>query len=102
MTRPDYEALDNQGLPYTRPSRVVGELPTPAQRIAALAEATPAIAQRIGIPACGVVKFGDPVFRAFVGLDRNKAKRHPDAALLLTMGDDVPLDYCASYKLAIT
>ena len=97
MNRPDYEALDNQGMPYTRHARVVGELPTPELRIAALAEATPVISRQIGIPAIRFVKFGNPVFKAFEGLDRNKAKRHPDSALLLTMGDDVPLDFCPSY-----
>jgi len=98
MTRPQYEALDKIGLPYIRPARVVGELPTPGDRLSALAEATTAIAEKTGLTAIKAIPFGAPVFSAFAGMTRPKAKHHVDSKLLLTMGDDVSLDYCNRYN----
>lgn len=98
MPRPDYEALDKQGLPFIRPARIVGELPTPEARHAALVEATIAIAERAGIRATADIKLSTPVFCALDGMRRTKAKHHEDSALLLTLGEDVPLEFCASYR----
>lgn len=98
MTRPIYEALDGQGLPYFRPAQVVGELPTPEERRSALFEATLAIASKIGIKQIDNVKFGTPVFCAFDGMTRPKAKHHPDSKLLLIKGCDIPLEFCLSYN----
>lgn len=44
------------------------------------------------------IPFGAPVFTAFASMNRPKAKHHVESKLLLTMGDDVSLDYCASYN----
>lgn len=98
MTRPQYEALDARGLPYSRPAQIVGELPAPEVRLAALFEAAPAIADKVGLKLTGRLKFGTPVFCAFDGMTRPKAKTHRDAKLLLTMGCDVSLDFCSSYN----
>lgn len=93
-----YEALDAQGLPNLRPALTIGELPTAEERQAALVEATPVIADKIGMPPVGVLKFALPVFSAFEGMTRAKAKHHPDEKLLLTQGCDVPLDFCPSFN----
>ena len=95
--RPEYEALDSRGLPYIRPAQVIGELPL-ADRKNALEAATAAIATKTGLSASKTIPFGAPVFIAFAGMNRPKAKHHPDSALLLTMGDDVSLDYVAAYN----
>lgn len=98
MIRPQYEALDAQGLPYLRAAQVVGELPTPGDRLAALVEATASIAKKTGLNAVKPIPFGAPVFTAFDGMNRPKAKHHVESKLLLTMGDDVDLAYCKSYN----
>lgn len=96
VKRPDYEALNGQGLPYIRPARIVGELPTPEARLAALDSATHAIAKRLGITALRRIGFGSPVHVAF-GLTRPQARNHAMASLLLTAGDDISLDHCPEY-----
>ena len=96
MTRPMYEALDAQGLPYLRPALTIGELPTPDERKAALVEATSGIAAKVGMQPVGVLKFALPVFSAF-DMTRAKSKHYPDEKLLLTQGCDVSLDFCASF-----
>lgn len=95
MTRPMYEALDAQGRPYVRPALTIGELPTPEERKGALVEATAGIAAKIGMQPVGVLKFALPVFSAFEGMTRAKAKHSPDEKLLITQGCDVSLDFCA-------
>jgi hypothetical protein len=75
---------------------VVGELPTPQERLAALVEALPRVAEKIGRQPVGPLKFGSPVFVAF--MTRQAAKNHPSAKLLLTSGDDLSLDFCPSYE----
>jgi len=97
MKRPDYEALDGQGLPYIRPSKVVGELSTPEARGAALESATMAVAKKLQLSALRRIGFGTPVHIAF-GMTRQQAKNHVDAKLLLTLGDDVSLDFCQEYN----
>lgn len=97
MTRPDYEALDGQGLPYVRPARVVGELPSPEERFVALESATQEVAKLLQINAQRRIPFGGPVFVAF-GLTRPQAKNHAQAQLLLTTGDSLSLDYCPEYN----
>lgn len=97
MNRPEYQALDKQGLEYLRPARVIGELPLEA-RAAALIEATAAIATKTGLKAVKHIPFGAPVFTAFEGMTRPKAKHHTEGKLLLTIGDDVSLDYCQTYS----
>lgn len=96
MTRPIYEALDAQGLPNLRPALTIGELPTSEERQAALVEATPAVADKVGMQPVGVLKFALPVFSVFEGMTRAKSKHHPEEKLLLTQGSDVSLDFCAS------
>jgi hypothetical protein len=97
MIRPDYEALDGNGLPYVRKANIVGELATPEARGAALASATIEVAKILNSPATRRIPFGGPVFIAF-GLTRPQAKNHPQATLLLTFGDDLSLDYCPEYN----
>jgi hypothetical protein len=96
MDRPSYQALNGEGLEYRRPALVIGELPWEA-RAAALDEATTSIARALNLTPQKAIPFGAPLFTAFVGMTRPIAKRHARSALLLTKGDDVPLDYCASY-----
>lgn len=96
MERPDYLALDSQGLEYLRKAREIGELPTPEARMAACVEAAGEIARQLGVTAPPTIKFGVPVFQSF-GMTRPQAKNHPNAKLLLTPGCDVSLDYCPSY-----
>ena len=96
--RPLYEALDRQGLPYMRPAKVIGELPT-ADVAAATDSATQQIAKMLNMSAVRCIQYGAPVFVAF-GLTRNQAKQHSLADLLLTRGDEVPLDHCPVYDAA--
>jgi hypothetical protein len=64
MNRPDYEALDGQGLPYVRAAKIVGELPTPECMMAALNEASEALARKLGLTAHKTISFGAPVHLA--------------------------------------
>ena len=95
--RPDYEALDGVGLPYVRSALVVGELPL-VQRMQALDAATESVAALTGLKAVKSIHVGAPVFLAFEGMNRARAKNHPAAQLLLTMGDDVSLDLVPAYN----
>lgn len=95
-TRPTYEALDQNGYPVIRSARVIGELTTPADRLAACSEATGAIAQRLGRPASRRIAFGLPVCAAF--MTAPEAKKHPQRKLLETRGCDISLDLCPSYN----
>ncbi len=96
MERPDYLALDSQGLEYLRKAREISELPTREDRLAACVEAAAEIARQLGVAAPPAIKFGVPVFQSF-GMTRPQAKNHPNAKLLLTPGADLSLDYCPSY-----
>lgn len=96
MKAPLYEALDGNGLSYTRPAQTVGELPTPEERGRALEDATMQVAKALGTAAQRRIGFGTPVHVAF-GLSRQQAKNHPQAKLLLTKGDDLPLRWCSLY-----
>ena len=98
LERPDYQALDAQGLEYTRKARTIGELPHD-DRGQALEVATTFIASLTGLKAVKRIPFGTPVFMAFEGLTRPKAKHHPHERLLLTHGTDVELDYYPSYSV---
>ena len=97
MNRPDYEALDGHGLPHVRQAKIVGELPTPNARMAALDSATLEVAKVLNTTAARRIPFGGPVFVAF-GFTRQQAKNHHEAKLLLTAGDDLSLDYCPEYN----
>lgn len=97
ISRPVYEALDERGLPHVREAKVVGELPTPEQRRAALLESASEIALIVGIPQICEVKFGSLVFRAFSGMSYRQARAHASAEILLVRGDDVPLYFCPSF-----
>ncbi len=94
--RPEYLALDNEGIEYSREARIIGELPL-SLRHQALEEATERICELVGMQASGRIAFGSPVFCAFNSLNRNRAKAHSQSKLLLTFGDDIPLDLCATY-----
>jgi hypothetical protein len=96
MQRPEYLALNEYGLEYSRLALIVGELPLEA-RAAALVEATSTIAIKTGLVAVKRIPFGAPVFTAFADMNRPKAKHHAESKLLLVTGDDVPLSYCPSY-----
>ncbi len=96
--RPDYEASDSMGFPYVRKARVIGELAT-SETKDALVEATSAIAKLINVEASGIIKYGTPAFLVF-GMNRNVAKRHAQADLLLTCGCDLSLDFCESFEPA--
>jgi hypothetical protein len=96
QNRPTYEALDQRGRPFTRPARIVAELPTPAARLAACDEATGAIAQLLGRTAQRRIAFGMPVFAAF--MTAPEAKKHPQKALLETRGCVVSMDLCTTYN----
>lgn len=95
ITRPDYEALDAQGLPYVRPARTIHELPSPEDRMAACASATAVVERQLGQTATRRIPFGAPVYTAF--MTRPEAKKHRDSALLLTLGCDLPLSLCPEY-----
>lgn len=95
--RPQYEALDKIGLPYMRKALVIGELEQ-SEIKPALDEATQTLAAKIGIEAIHPIKFGTPAFCAFKGMNRNTAKRHPEAATLLKHGDELSLDLCPGYE----
>lgn len=97
--RPSYEELDANGLSHIRPANVIGELPDAARQFAQ-AEATSAIASKVGQIQTGTIKLGSPVFCAFKGMTREKSKHHHESALLLTLGRDVSLDLCPSYQQA--
>jgi hypothetical protein len=97
-SRPDYEALDAQGYPYMREAKVVGELPL-ADRRPALDAALAAVSNSLGMPARKALSFGLPVFEAF-DLNRREAGRHEQAALLMTQGVNLSLDYIPAYALA--
>lgn len=88
---PIYEALDSTGKAYTRRARVIHELPSPTVRLAALGRATPALAVALGIPAMGMLRFGEPVFRAFGFTNVRQVRGHRHEALLLTQAADLPL-----------
>ena len=99
LIRPDYVALDGQGLNYARPSETIDELATPADRMAALETATHEVARRLQMTALHQIKFGTPVFVAF-GLTRNQAKTHAFSDLLLKLGSSLSLDCCPEYSPA--
>lgn len=94
-----HELRDIEGLFDTPPAQVIGELPA-AVRPTAQAEATAAIAGKVGLVQSRTIKLASPVFCAFKGMTREKSKHHHEAALLLTLGRDVPLDLCPSYGQA--
>ncbi len=96
MIRPDYEALDAQGLPYLRAAKTVGELPTPESRAAALAEASQALGDKLGLTVHKTISFGAPTHLAF-NMTRAQAKNHAQASLLLTKGEGLSLDHCPTY-----
>ncbi len=96
MERPQYLALNAQGLEYTRKAEIIGELPL-EDRALALIEATTAIGLKTGLVTVKRIPFGAPVFTAFAGMNRPKAKHHIESKLLLSMGDDVPLSFCPTY-----
>jgi hypothetical protein len=96
MKRPEYLALDNQGFEYQRLALVISELPL-EDRSPALLEATTVIAAKLGLTAAKPIPFGAPMFTAFEGMTRPKAKHHAQVKLLLTLGADVSLDYCPGY-----
>lgn len=96
QTRPTYEALDKKGHPYTRPARIIDELPTPPCRQSACSEATSAIAQLLGVSAMRGIAYGLPVFAAF--MTAPESKKHPQRRLLETRGCDISLDLCATYN----
>lgn len=98
VKRPEYEALNARGYPYMREARVVGELPL-ADRRPALDAALAAVSKSLGMPALKALSFGLPVFEAF-GLNRREAGRHEQAALLLTPGADLSLDFVPAYTSA--
>ncbi|MDZ7920664.1 hypothetical protein [Rhodoferax sp.] len=56
-----------------------------------------AVANELQLSAQRRIGFGVPVYVAF-GLTRPQAKNHRAAKLLMTMGDDLSLDYCAVYN----
>jgi hypothetical protein len=97
MNRPEYLALDGNGLEYSRQALIIGELPLEA-RAAALVEATSTIALKTRLVAVKRIPFGAPVFTAYAHMNRPKAKHHVESKLLLVTGDDVPLAYCPSYN----
>lgn len=91
MNRPIYEALDVSGQPYEREAQVVGELPTPRDRLKALETATGKLATALGLKARRTISLAVPVHVAF-GLTRAQAKHHSESELLLTTGEDLKLD----------
>lgn len=99
LIRPDYVALDGQGIDYVRPAHTIDELATPADRMAALETSTHEVARRVQMTALHQIKFGTPVFVAF-GLTRNQAKTHAFSELLLKHGASLSLDCCPEYRPA--
>ena len=97
MKIPQYEALDKEGLPYTRAAQSIGELPKPEDRRKALEAATLEIAKQLNSVAQRRIGFGTPVHVAF-GLTRQQAKNHAQASLLLVKGDALPLSCCGCFS----
>lgn len=99
MKRPDYEALDHQGLTYIRPARIISELPH-ASRASALISATETLSALLGQPSLNNIHFGTATYEAFDmrPTGRAWAKNHDQAPLLLLMGGDLPLDMCPEYE----
>lgn len=92
---PDYEALNSHGSPYVRPATLIGELPI-SDIPPALQSATACLAMLVERPQLRTIAFGTPAYEAF-GLTRAQARAHPQAALLLTKGDSLPLRRCPDY-----
>lgn len=88
-----YRALDSNGREIERFARVIGELPSPADRLMACRDAAKSIAKLIGQTAPDRISFGVPAYQAF-GITRGEAKKHEHAEVLLKSGDDMPLIYC--------
>jgi hypothetical protein len=95
--RPDYEALDGQGLTVVRKAKVVGDLEL-SERLDALRDAASSIETITGIKISKEIKFGTPVFCAMEGMTRNKAKQSKHSKLLLGIGSEIPLEFCKSYE----
>ena len=86
-------AAFGEGGEFVRQAVVIHELPTPAMRQQACADATTAIASALKLTPKRSIPFGAPVHLAF-GITRPDAKKHAHAPLLLTRGCDVPLIHC--------
>ena len=97
VERPEYIALDSQGIEYTRKAIAIYELPTMEERMNACIEAAVEVSRQLGLPCPKQIKFGVPVFQSY-GMTRQQAKNHPQSKLLLTPGSDLSLDFCVSYK----
>lgn len=94
--QPYCEGLDANGCPVIRRAKIIDDLLTPAERLAACASATVIIEQILGMTASRPFPFGAPVYMSF--MTRPKAKRHHHRELLLTRGCDVSLYYCPEYN----
>ena len=96
MERPIFDGADGQGIPMSRPAKVVGELPTAADQAAAFASALSTLGKQLGLKLVNEIRLGTPIHLAF-GLSRQQAKQHELAQALLSRGDDVSLDLCPEY-----
>jgi hypothetical protein len=97
VERPEYIALDSQGIEYTRKAIAIHELPTVEERLNASVEAAVEVSRQLGLPCPKQIKLGVPVFQSF-GMTRPQAKNHLQSKLLLTPGSDLSLDLCISYQ----
>lgn len=86
MRVPLVEALDGSGAPCLRRARVVGELPTPRERKAALVR----IATALGVDG---IPFGAPFYHEW---SRAQIRAHGDIPELHVPGADLPLTLLAT------
>lgn len=84
-------------MPYIRKAQLIHELPTPQERLEALAAATASIGQMLGATPRQRIPFGAPVYTAF--MEYREAKLHPEGVMLFKRGDELPLSLCPGLYL---
>lgn len=92
-----YEALDSTGAPYLRPARTVGELPTPTCRRNALDAMVASVNEKLGL-SLQEISFGVPIYMQAL-LPKSVVEKHPERALLMCRGEDLPLSLIECVEL---
>jgi len=96
LKRPQYFELDKNGIERARPANCLGELDD-EDRFFGRCSATEEISRLTGLKSTTTIRLDEPVYKAFEGMNRAKARGHQDAKLLLTIGSRVSLDYCPRF-----
>ena len=92
-----YEALDTSGAPYLRPARTVGELPSPLRRRNALDAMVASVNEKLGL-SLQEISFGVPIHMQ-ASLPKSVVEKHPERALLMCRGEDLPLSLIECVEL---